>query len=221
MIELSAELQRIAAISNHLIPTIASFLWWEPDQTSMSDLNTSLSPSQQHNLNLNSMAQISTTSSVAITSRSSSPPITSITSTHMHHALSSTSTSFFPKPSNGDKPEQGQKIAGNTTGEMISLSGSGDLSTGGLSGLTKYQILQLTKKLDQRANYTRDMKKAAFRVFAALAANDEDIRKRIIETENLMECLVSSLDGGEGPSPHHAQAKLQMAAVQTLHSLSR
>ena len=58
-------------------------------------------------------------------------------------------------------------------------------------------------------------------MFAALAANDEDIRKRIIETENLMECLVRSLDCGEGPSPHPAQAKLQMAAVQTLHSLSR
>ena len=31
MIEISEELQRIAAISNHLVPTMASFLWWEPD----------------------------------------------------------------------------------------------------------------------------------------------------------------------------------------------
>ena len=31
LIELSAELQWIAAISNHLIKTISSFLWWEPD----------------------------------------------------------------------------------------------------------------------------------------------------------------------------------------------
>ena len=34
------------------------------------------------------------------------------------------------------------------------------------------------------------MKKAAFRVFASLGANDEDLRKKIIDTEPLMECLV-------------------------------
>ena len=226
MIELSAELQRIAAISNHLIPTIASFLWWEPDQPSMSELNSSLLPSQQHNLHSNNLPQISATGSAAITSRSTSPPITNSASIHqaLQHTSSSSTTltsSFPPKPSNGDGSEQGSKYSGNGNSEMISISRIGDMTTGGLSGLTNYQILQLTKKLDQRANYTRDMKKAAFRVFAALAANDEDIRKRIIETENLMECLVSSLDCGDGPSPHHAQAKLQMAAVQTLHSLSR
>ena len=217
MIELSAELQRIAAISNHLIPTIASFLWWEPDTPSMSELNSSLLPSQP------SQRQIASTSSVVITSRSSSPPITSITSTlpHLSTSLALSASPFLHKPSNGDGLEQDSKSSGTSSGEMVSVSRVGDVPSGGISGLTKYQILQLTKKLDQRANYTRDMKKAAFRVFAALAANDEDIRKRIIETENLMECLVSSLDCGEGPSPHHAQAKLQMAAVQTLHSLSR
>ena len=227
MIELSAELQRIAAISNHLIPTIASFLWWEPDQSSMSELNASLtlpsSSSQHSNFNSNPLAQTNTSSTtVAITSRASSPPITSMTSTLAHHALTnlSSASSLPHKPSNGDGLDQALKISG-AAGDNISITRMGEISAGGLSGLTKYQILQLTKKLDQRANYTRDMKKAAFRVFAALAANDEDIRKRIIETENLMECLVSSLDYGEGQSPHHAQAKLQMAAVQTLHSLSR
>lgn len=217
MIELSAELQRIAAISNHLIPTIASFLWWEPDSPSVSELNTSFLPSQP------SRRQIASSSSVVITSRSSSPPITSITSTlpHLTTSLAPSASSFLHKPSNDDGLEHDSNNPGSTNDEMVSLSRVGDVSSGGLSGLTKYQILQLTKKLDQRANYTRDMKKAAFRVFAALAANDEDIRKRIMETENLMECLVSSLDCGEGPSPHHAQAKLQMAAVQTLHSLSR
>ena len=34
MIEVSEELQRIAAISNHLVPTMASFLWWEPESPS-------------------------------------------------------------------------------------------------------------------------------------------------------------------------------------------
>ena len=149
--------------------------------------------------------------------------MTTITSTFTHSAQPATSisSSLLPWTSNSGS-ETGQKYNGNGCSEILSISrAGGNESAAGFSGLTKYQILQLTKKLDQQANYTRDMKKAAFRVFAALAANDEDIRKRIIETENLMECLVSSLDCGEGPSPHPAQAKLQMAAVQTLHSLSR
>ncbi|CAB4061005.1 ARMC8 [Lepeophtheirus salmonis] len=37
-VEVSAELQRIAAISNHLIPTISSFLWWEPETKKFSSL---------------------------------------------------------------------------------------------------------------------------------------------------------------------------------------
>ena len=36
MIEVSEELQRIAAISNHLVPTMASFLRWEPELSCMS-----------------------------------------------------------------------------------------------------------------------------------------------------------------------------------------
>ena len=35
MIEVSEELQRIAAISNHLVPTMASFLRWEPELSCM------------------------------------------------------------------------------------------------------------------------------------------------------------------------------------------
>ena len=53
-----------------------------------------------------------------------------------------------------------------------------------------------------------------FQVFAALAANDEDIRKRIIDTENLMPALVNALDESD-------DLKLQMAAIGCLHSLSR
>merc|ERR1719211_622042 len=30
LIETSPDLQRMASISNHLIPTVASFLWWDP-----------------------------------------------------------------------------------------------------------------------------------------------------------------------------------------------
>lgn len=58
------------------------------------------------------------------------------------------------------------------------------------------------------------MRQAAFRAFASLGANDEDIRKRIIETESLMEQVVSGLQDPGGP-------RVRLAAVRCLHSLSR
>ncbi|XP_011495744.1 PREDICTED: armadillo repeat-containing protein 8-like [Ceratosolen solmsi marchali] len=66
----------------------------------------------------------------------------------------------------------------------------------------------------QDAALSQDMRQAAFRAFASLGANDEDIRKRIIETENLMEQVVSGLQDPGG-------AKVRLAAVRCLHSLSR
>ncbi|XP_043266482.1 armadillo repeat-containing protein 8-like [Venturia canescens] len=66
----------------------------------------------------------------------------------------------------------------------------------------------------QDASLTQDMRQAAFRAFASLGANDEDIRKRIIETENLMEQVVSGLQDPGGP-------RVRLAAVRCLHSLSR
>ncbi|XP_058803457.1 armadillo repeat-containing protein 8-like isoform X2 [Phymastichus coffea] len=60
----------------------------------------------------------------------------------------------------------------------------------------------------------QDMRQAAFRAFASLGANDEDIRKRIIETENLMEQVVAGLQDPGG-------SKVRLAAVRCLHSLSR
>lgn len=62
-------------------------------------------------------------------------------------------------------------------------------------------------------NMLADMKQAAFRAFASLGANDEDIRKKIIETDRLMEEVVCGL---EDPSD-----KVRLAAVRCLHSLSR
>lgn len=50
-------------------------------------------------------------------------------------------------------------------------------------------------------------------MFASLGANDEEIRKRIIETDNLIDHIVLGL---KDPSP-----KVQLAAVRCLHSLSR
>ncbi|XP_011862700.1 PREDICTED: armadillo repeat-containing protein 8-like isoform X2 [Vollenhovia emeryi] len=66
----------------------------------------------------------------------------------------------------------------------------------------------------QDATLTQDMRQAAFRAFASLGANDEDIRKRIIETENLMDQVVSGLQDPGGP-------RVRLAAVRCLHSLSR
>ncbi|XP_034940487.1 armadillo repeat-containing protein 8-like [Chelonus insularis] len=66
----------------------------------------------------------------------------------------------------------------------------------------------------QDAALCQDMRQAAFRAFASLGANDEDIRKRIIETENLMELIVSGLQDPGGP-------RVRLAAVRCLHSLSR
>ena len=62
-------------------------------------------------------------------------------------------------------------------------------------------------------NTGKEMRRAAFKVFASLGANDEDIRKKIIDTEPLMEAVVTAL---EDPDP-----RVQMAAIRCLHSLSR
>lgn len=64
------------------------------------------------------------------------------------------------------------------------------------------------------ATLTQDMRQAAFRAFASLGANDEDVRKRIIETESLMEQVVAGLQDPGGP-------RVRLAAVRCLHSLSR
>ncbi|OXU20701.1 hypothetical protein TSAR_016466 [Trichomalopsis sarcophagae] len=63
-------------------------------------------------------------------------------------------------------------------------------------------------------NINQILSQSDFRTFASLGANDEDIRKRIIETENLMEQVVSGLQDPGG-------AKVRLAAVRCLHSLSR
>lgn len=62
-------------------------------------------------------------------------------------------------------------------------------------------------------NWSNELKQAAFRAFASLGANDEEIRKKIIETENLMEHIVNGMNCSD--------LKVQMGAVRCLHSLSR
>ncbi|XP_058119990.1 armadillo repeat-containing protein 8-like [Anopheles ziemanni] len=56
-------------------------------------------------------------------------------------------------------------------------------------------------------------RQGAFRCFASLAANDEEIRKRIIEMEGLMEEVLSGLKD--------CCPEVRLSAVRCLHSLSR
>jgi len=124
LIENSQELQRLAAISNHLIPTIASFLVWDPN------------------------------------------------SDHCNNFI-----------------------------EMNGFQ-------------SRQRLEQLVQRRESQAHLSRDMKRAAFRVFSALAATDEEIRKKIISTEDLMNHLNESLQESN-------DVNLQMAAVGCLHSFSR
>ena len=71
----------------------------------------------------------------------------------------------------------------------------------------------MAKKLEKRSDNCKQLKRAAFKVFASLGANDEDIRKKIIDTEPLMDNVVNALDD---PDP-----SVQMPAIRCLHSLSR
>lgn len=86
----------------------------------------------------------------------------------------------------------------------------------GLSEYLKYTDIQ---QIDTRQEKKKDvdwgssLKQAAFQAFAALGANDEEIRKRVIDTEHLIEHIVRGMNS-ENP-------KVQMAATRCLHSLSR
>ncbi|XP_058043721.1 armadillo repeat-containing protein 8 isoform X5 [Ahaetulla prasina] len=68
-------------------------------------------------------------------------------------------------------------------------------------------------KLDHDLKHAHELRQAAFKLYAALGANDEDIRKKIIETENMMDRIVNGLS--------ESSIKVRLAAVRCLHSLSR
>lgn len=59
----------------------------------------------------------------------------------------------------------------------------------------------------------QEMKEAALKAFASLAANEEDTRKKIIETDMLMEHIINGLSD--------PNVKIRLAALRCLHSLSR
>ncbi|XP_052813512.1 armadillo repeat-containing protein 8-like [Mya arenaria] len=84
-----------------------------------------------------------------------------------------------------------------------------------LADYLKYTDVQQINRAGKRSdiNWSSEMKQAAFKAFAALAANEESIRKQVIETENLMEYVGVGLNSGN--------MKLAAAAIRCLHSLSR
>ncbi|XP_039612244.1 armadillo repeat-containing protein 8 isoform X8 [Polypterus senegalus] len=69
------------------------------------------------------------------------------------------------------------------------------------------------KRLDHDLKHAHELRQAAFKLYASLGANDEDIRKKIIEAENMMDRIVSGLS--------ESSIKVRLAAVRCLHSLSR
>lgn len=79
-----------------------------------------------------------------------------------------------------------------------------------LSAISNQLIISLSGLLHCTAPAPRQ---GAFRCFASLGANDEEIRKRIIERDSIMESVLAGLGD---PS-----ADVRLAAVRCLHSLSR
>ncbi|XP_028291818.1 armadillo repeat-containing protein 8 isoform X1 [Gouania willdenowi] len=69
------------------------------------------------------------------------------------------------------------------------------------------------KRLDHDLKHAHELRQAAFKLYASLGSNDEDIRKKITDTENMMDRIVSGLS--------ESSIKVRLAAVRCLHSLSR
>ncbi|CAH2306073.1 armadillo repeat-containing 8 isoform X1 [Pelobates cultripes] len=69
------------------------------------------------------------------------------------------------------------------------------------------------KRLDHDLKHAHELRQAAFKLYASLGANDEDIRKKIIEAEHMMDRIVNGLS--------ESSVKVRLAAVRCLHSLSR
>uniref|UniRef100_A0A8C8SAF2 Armadillo repeat-containing protein 8 n=1 Tax=Pelusios castaneus TaxID=367368 RepID=A0A8C8SAF2_9SAUR len=75
------------------------------------------------------------------------------------------------------------------------------------------QLLHSLDNLDHDLKHAHELRQAAFKLYASLGANDEDIRKKIIETENMMDRIVNGLS--------ESSIKVRLSAVRCLHSLSR
>uniref|UniRef100_A0A7N8YPM5 Armadillo repeat-containing protein 8 n=1 Tax=Mastacembelus armatus TaxID=205130 RepID=A0A7N8YPM5_9TELE len=76
-----------------------------------------------------------------------------------------------------------------------------------------HSFISLKDDLDHDLKHAHELRQAAFKLYASLGSNDEDIRKKITETENMMDRIVSGLS--------ESSIKVRLAAVRCLHSLSR
>lgn len=101
------------------------------------------------------------------------------------------------------------------SGAASSSSASATASTAAASGGSSAPQVTAAaaRRLDQGAKIQNEMRQSAFKVFASLAANDEEVRKRILELDSMMDHVVSGLNS---PEPG-----IRLAALKCLHSLSR
>lgn len=97
-----------------------------------------------------------------------------------------------------------------TAAETLAYLAEIDSELQRLASISNHLINSLSNLLQRTTSLSRQ---GAFRCFASLGANDEDIRKRIIETDGLMQEVLAGL-GDTSPD-------VRLAAVRCLHSLSR
>ncbi|KPI97227.1 PREDICTED: armadillo repeat-containing protein 8-like isoform X1 [Papilio xuthus] len=97
-----------------------------------------------------------------------------------------------------------------TAAETLAYLAEVDTSLQRLAAISNHLMCSLADIVDCPSAAAKE---GAFKCFASLGANDEDIRKRIIETHGLM---VHVVYGMNNPEPN-----VRLAAVRCLHSLSR
>lgn len=97
-----------------------------------------------------------------------------------------------------------------TAAETLAYLAEVDTSLQRLASISNHLISALA---DLVSCHSPSSKQGAFKCFASLGANDEDIRKKIIEIDGLMVQVVDGMGNSE--------AEVRLAAVRCLHSLSR
>lgn len=102
-----------------------------------------------------------------------------------------------------------------TDAELQRIAAISDHIIRTLGDYLKYTDIQQISRTGKKSNinWSNEMKQAAFKAFAALGANEEDIRKQIIDSDNLMEYIITGLNCDD--------YKVAAAAIRCLHSLSR
>lgn len=97
-----------------------------------------------------------------------------------------------------------------TAAETLAYLAEIDSELQRLAAISNHLINSLSNLLQQQSALARQ---GSFRCFASLGANEEDIRKRIIETDGLMEEVLAGLGD--------SCLDVRVAAIRCLHSLSR